>query len=303
MKQPLRFGILTLQLLSWPTLVEHWKEVEALGYDSLWVADHFATSSIPGETWFDGWTLLPAMATLTSKIRIGTLVTNIIYRHPAVIARQALTVDHISGGRLELGIGATSARDRAHRMIGIKNWPTAERADRFRETVEIVDLMLRQETTSYAGRYYRIKEAQMGPSAIQKPRPPLTIAAHGSATLKIAAQFADSWNSYGGFNISPKETIAITRQRNEMLDENCAKIGRDPGEILRSFLVGLTADTPCASLGAFHDFVGRMQEIGIDEFIFYYDYQDLNPGEGMDRDMLERVATEVIPAIKARMGS
>ncbi len=302
MKQALKFGILTLQLLNWPTLVEHWKEVEALGYDSLWVADHFATSSIPGETWFDGWSLLPALATLTSKIRIGTLVTNIIYRHPAVIARQALTVDHISGGRLELGIGATSARDRSHRMIGIKNWSKTERVDRFRETVEIVDLMLRQETTSYAGRYYEVKEAQMGPAAIQKPRPPLTIAAHGPATLKIAAQYADNWNSYGGFDISPKETLQVTRQRNELLDEFCVKIGRDPQAIRRSFLAGLTADQPLASLEAFYDFVGRYQEIGINEFIFYYDYQDLGPGQGMDRAMLEKVATEVIPEIKARMG-
>jgi alkanesulfonate monooxygenase SsuD/methylene tetrahydromethanopterin reductase-like flavin-dependent oxidoreductase (luciferase family) len=292
---------MTLQNLGWPTLVEHWKEVEALGYDSLWVADHFAISSKAGETWFDGWSLLAALATLTSKIRIGTLVTNIIYRYPAVIARQALTVDHISGGRLELGIGATSKRDRAHRMIGIENWPTAERTQRFRETVEIVDLMLRQETICYTGRYYQINEAQMGPAAIQKPRPPLTIAAHGPTTLKLAAQYADSWNSYGGFDISPKETLQVTRQRNELLNEFCAKIGRDPQAIRRSFLAGLTADTPLASLEAFYDFVGRFQEIGINEFIFYYDYQDLGPGQGMDREMLERVAREAIPKVKARM--
>jgi alkanesulfonate monooxygenase SsuD/methylene tetrahydromethanopterin reductase-like flavin-dependent oxidoreductase (luciferase family) len=300
MNHSLRFGIITLQNRSWPTLVEHWKEIESLGYDSIWVADHFAISAQVEDLWYDGWMLLAALATLTSTVQIGTLVTNIIYRNPAVIARQAMTVDHISQGRLALGIGATSARDRSHRMTGVENWPAAERVQRFREAVEIVDAMLRQEKTTYQGRYYHVTEALISPSTIQKPRPPLTIAAHGPTTLKIAAQFANTWNSYGGFEISSQETLAITRQRSEMLNEYCTKIGRDPGEIYRSFLVGLTADTPFASLEAFHEFVGRMHEIGISEFIFYYDYADLPPSQGMDRAMLERIATQAIPELKSK---
>jgi alkanesulfonate monooxygenase SsuD/methylene tetrahydromethanopterin reductase-like flavin-dependent oxidoreductase (luciferase family) len=299
MNHPFRFGIITLQNLSWPKLVEDWKEIEALGYDSIWVADHFITNPVK-DGWYDGWTLLPALATLTSTVRIGTLVTNFIYRNPAVIAKQAMTVDHISQGRLELGIGATSKRDLSHRTTGIENWPTAERVQRFREVVEILDQMLRQEMTTYTGRYYQVTEAWMHPATIQMPRPPLTIAAHGPTTLKIAAQFADSWNSYGGFNTSPAETLAITRQRSEILDEYCVKIGRDPGEIRRSFLAGLSADTPLASLEAFYDFVGRLHEIGISEFIFYYDYADLQPDQGMDRAMLERIAMEAIPAMRLK---
>jgi alkanesulfonate monooxygenase SsuD/methylene tetrahydromethanopterin reductase-like flavin-dependent oxidoreductase (luciferase family) len=153
MNHSLRFGIITIQNLDWPTMVEHWKHIEALGYDNVWVADHFLNGHAIEENWFDGWTLLAALATQTSKIRIGTLVTNIIYRNPAIIARQAQTLDHISRGRLELGIGATTERDPSHPMTGVEVWGTPERVGRFREVVEIVDTMLRQDVTSYHRRY------------------------------------------------------------------------------------------------------------------------------------------------------
>jgi alkanesulfonate monooxygenase SsuD/methylene tetrahydromethanopterin reductase-like flavin-dependent oxidoreductase (luciferase family) len=299
MNHPLRFGIITLQDLPWPTLVEHWKRIESLGYDSVWVADHFVNSQNIEDNWFDGWTLLAALATQTSTIHIGTLVTNIIFRNPALIARQAQTLDHISNGRLVLGIGATSERDPSHRMTGIENWSTAERVQRFREVVEIVDTLLSQETTTYQGRFYQVTDAWMRPPTIQKPRPPLTIAAAGPSTLKIAAQFANTWNTYGAFGLSSQETLSITRQRSEMLDEYCAKIGRDPGEITRSFLVGITADTPFASLDAFYDYIGRFHEIGISEFIFYYDYPAMPSDKCMNHEMLERIATQAIPAIRS----
>jgi len=298
MTHPLRFGIMFLQNMPWQTIVEHWQLVESLGYDSLWIADHFLNPHNIEDDWFDGWSLLAALATQTSTIRIGTLVTNIIYRNPAVIARQAQTLDHISNGRLELGIGATSERDPSHRMTGVENWSTSERVVRFREIVEIVDLMLRQDTTTYLGDYYQVTDARIRPSAIQKPRPPLTIAAAGPSSLKLAAQYADTWNTFGGFGLSTQENLAITRQRSELLDGYCAKIGRDPGEIRRSFLVGMTQDTPFASLEAFYDCIGRFQELGFSEFMFYYDYQALPPDKCMDRDMLERIASEAIPALR-----
>jgi len=300
MNHPLRFGIISLQDLPWPTLVEHWQHIESLGYDSLWIADHFVNPHNIDDNWFDGWSLLAALAAQTSTIRIGTLVTNIIYRNPAVLARQAQTLDHISNGRLELGIGATSERDPSHGMTGVENWSTSERVKRFREIIEIVDHMLRNESTTFHGDYYQVTDARIKPPAIQKPRPPITIAAAGPSTLKIAAQYADSWNTFGGFGLSIQDNLAVTRQRSEMLDEFCAKLGRDPGEIRRSFLVGLTQDTPFASLDAFFDCVGRLQELGFSEFIFYYDYHGLTPDKCMTREMLERIATEAIPALRSK---
>lgn len=300
MSPPLRFGILTIQDRPWETLVEHWKHIESLGYDSIWVADHFVNPHHIEDPWFDGWTLLAGLASQTSKIRLGTLVTNIIYRNPALLARQALTLDHISNGRLELGIGATSASDPSHPMTGVEVWPAAQRVQRFLEKIEILDQMLRNEITNYQGRFYTVANAYMRPVTIQKPRPPLTVAAAGTSTLKIAARYADAWNTFGGFNLSPQEAITLTRQRSEMLDQYCAEIGRAPAEITRSFLVGITADTPFASLDAFYDLIGRLYELGFSEFIFYYDYPFMPPDRCMDRQMLERIAVEAIPAIRSK---
>jgi alkanesulfonate monooxygenase SsuD/methylene tetrahydromethanopterin reductase-like flavin-dependent oxidoreductase (luciferase family) len=119
--QVLHFGVMTIQNISWPALVERWQYLDELGFDSAWVADHFTNPWYPDEPWFEGWTLLSALATHTRKIRLGTMVTNISLHNPAVLARQALTVDHVSGGRLELGIGAGGAPT-DHTMTGVPDW-------------------------------------------------------------------------------------------------------------------------------------------------------------------------------------
>jgi alkanesulfonate monooxygenase SsuD/methylene tetrahydromethanopterin reductase-like flavin-dependent oxidoreductase (luciferase family) len=300
MDHTLRFGIITLQNQTWARMVENWKLIEALGFDSVWVGDHFVNPHSIDEDWFDGWMMLAALAGLTHTIRIGTLVTNIIYRNPAVIAKQALTLDYLSQGRVNLGIGATSKGDPSHQMTGIEVWETGERVQRFREVIEIVDSMLRNEITTYQGRYYSVREARMKPSSIQKPRPPLVIAAIGETTLKVAAKYADTWNTYAGWNLSNQQTLDLLRQRNELLDQYCTEIGRNPNEITRSLLVGLTQDSPFASLNAFYDFIGRMHEVGMTEFIFYYDYPEIPDDKCLDRQMLECIATEAIPAIRAK---
>ena len=235
------------------------------------------------------------------------MVTNISLHNLAVLAKQALTVDHVSGGRLELGVGAGGA-PADHTMTGIPDWDPPERAARLREAVEIVDRMLRDEVTTYRGRYYQVEGAEMHPAPIQKPRPPLTVAALGLKTLRIAAEQADSWNSLVDPGLSVQQALETTRQRNEMLDEYCTQIGRDPGEISRSLLAWpFMPETPFDSDDAFHDFVGRYREVGIDEFIFYwlreealeYGYDRSMVERSADRATLERLAGEVIPALRA----
>jgi len=307
MAQALRFGVMTIQNVSWSTLVERWRQLDELGFDSAWVADHFTNPWYPSEPWFEGWTLLSALATHTERIRLGTMVTNISLHNPAVLARQALTVDHISGGRLELGIGAGGAPI-DHTMTGVPDWQPPERATRLHEFAEIVDQMLRNEVTTYRGRYYQVESSELHPAPVQKPRPPLTVAALGPKTLKLAAEHADRWNFFPQYSLTVQQALEHTAQRNRMLDEYCAQLGRDPAEISRSLLaIPRMVDTPFDSDDAFHDFVERYREAGIDEFIFYwwredaieYGYDRDIVERSADRETLERLATEALPALRA----
>jgi alkanesulfonate monooxygenase SsuD/methylene tetrahydromethanopterin reductase-like flavin-dependent oxidoreductase (luciferase family) len=295
----LRFGLVTPQLVPWPAMVERWRTAEDLGFDSVWVVDHFVNPYRPDGRWFEGWTMLAALAALTTRVRLGALVTSISFRNPAVLAKEALTVDHISNGRLELGIGA-AGQERDHTMTGSEPWPVAERVARFGEAVQILDQMLRNEETTYEGRYYQVREALMNPGPMQRPRPPLTIAAHGPKTLRIAAAYADTWNSSAnigrsGPDVTVESAVEVTRQRNERMDELAAAQGRDPGAIRRSLLAGggTTPENPWASVEAFQDFVGRYRAAGIDEFLFYY------PSRAEQASgYFERIAHEVIPALR-----
>jgi len=293
--QELRFGIITVQNLPWKMEVERWHFIEKLGFDSAWVADHFVDPYEPDSPWFEGWTLLAALAAQTTRIRIGTLVSSIPLRNPAMLARQALTVDHISNGRLELGLGAGVSWDPVYSMIGIENWSPQERVTRFREVVEIVDLCLRNKVTTYKGRYYQLKDAVITPQPIQQPRPPITIGAVGPLVLKIAAQYADTWNSVPGeWSTSPDKMLECTRSRNKLLDDYCEKIGRDPQTLRRSLLVfGSEAETVFNSVDVFEAVVERYQNVGITEFIFYYPFKD------EQIPVFEQIATNIIPKLRA----
>jgi len=300
MNQELRFGIITLQNVPWEKQVERWQYIEALGFDTVWLADHFVNPYNPSEPWFEAWALLAALATQTTRIRIGTLVTSIPFRNPAFLARQALTVDHVSNGRLELGLGAGSpgSRDTSYSMTGTQDWAPPERVARFREVVEIVDQCLRNRVTTYQGHYYQLKDTAMYPPPVQQPRPPITIGAVGPAMLKYAARCADTWNSFS-WGKTFEERLEETRRRNELVDKYCSEIGRDPGSLRRSYLM---LDPEARRLGElisyyesekiFRDMVRRYVDVGITEFILYYPF-----GEEQ-LPVFEKIAREVIPELR-----
>ncbi len=215
-----------------------------------------------------------------------------------MLARQALTVDHISGGRLEVGLGTGLTIDPAYDMIGIPNYEAKERVARFREYVAIVDQLLANEVTSYEGEYYRVKDAVMNPRPPQSPRPPLTIASLGPVILKIAAQYADNWNSMS-FEADFDAQIEETRRRVARIDAACEDIGRDPSTLRRSFLMfdpasraGGGAITYYESEDIFVERVRRLMDLGITEIGLYYPVLD------EQKPVFEKIATEVIPQLK-----
>ena len=297
----LSFGIWIPPVTLYPDMFERWELIENLGFDSIWNIDHFTNPIKMGETpWLECWTSMAALAARTRKIRIGTLVTNMIYRNPATLAKQIVTVDHLSNGRLTFGIGAGASTDPSHPMTGVEPWGNKERVERFREFVEIFNLMMTQEVSSYDGRYYKVKDAIMVPLPVQKPRPPLLIAAKGPKMLKLAANLADNWNFLPPFGLSAEEALEETKQRNEMITHFATEAGRDPDSIDRSLCAGWTKERPFDSKDNFIEFVNRYREIGINEFHlgFWTEKIPDNPLHAITSiEMLETIAHEAIPEL------
>jgi F420-dependent oxidoreductase-like protein len=224
---------------TWPALREWGRRVEALGYDSLWTSDHFIGDERDLEApYFEGWQLLPAWGALTERIRIGMLVSGNTYRNPAILAKMAATLDHVTGGRAILGLGA-AWYEREHRAYGVPFDTKAVRLARLNEAVAIIRSLLTQRRTTFPGRYYQLADAPFAPRPIQAHLPLMIGGGGERKTLRIAAQYADLWNGFG-----TPETIA---HKLAVLREHCAAVGRDPAAILPTVSLGLVIrDDPAA---------------------------------------------------------
>ncbi len=287
----LRFGVLDLPDAPLPTLTVRWRLVEELGFDFLWLPDHTADYRKLDGPWFDGWTTLAAMALSTHRIRVGTLVSNPILRHPVMLARQAAAVDHLSGGRLELGIG-TGIAGFDHDALGSTYWLPRERAERFAEYVAVVEGLLGSggRPFSFAGSHYATRDVRVLPEPLQAPRLPITVGGQSPTVLRVAAARADCWNTHGPFGASVEEILAVTRRQSALVDELCANAGREPSSLRRSLLLFDALDA-WASPGALTRIVERFSAIGVREYVLFW------PGDDR-RAELERVAAEVIPALR-----
>ncbi|MBV8187226.1 MAG: LLM class flavin-dependent oxidoreductase [Alphaproteobacteria bacterium] len=297
---PLRFLVLSLSNVPWNELLRRYKHIEALGFDVAGVADHFVDWTNPSGPWFEATTLLGALARETTRIRLAAFVAQIPFRNPALLARQALTLDHMSNGRFELGLGIGLTTDPAYGMMGLPNWPVKERVARFGEYVTVIDRLLANEVSSYKGRFYEVADAVMSPRPVQQPRPPIIIGAMGPVMMKHAARYADVWNSYGTVENFATH-LSETRERIRLIDEHCATIGRDPTSLRRSFLMSDAEPRPGGgpfsyyeSPEIFAERVERLLELGISEVgVFYPRRADQIPA-------FEKIAAETIPALKAK---
>jgi len=230
-----KFGVNTGQAnTTWPELVELWRELDReSNYDYLWLVDHF----VPGAgaamgadgPHLEGWTCLSALAMATERVRIGTLVTGNTYRHPSVLAKMATTVDHISGGRLEFGLGA-AWHEYEHEVYGIPFHTVRERLERLEESAHVIKLLWTEARPKFEGTYYQLHEPPYNPPNVQQPHPPFLIGGGGEKrTLRTVARYADACNVSG----TPEEV----RYKFDVLEGHCREAGRDPSSIRRTMQV------------------------------------------------------------------
>jgi F420-dependent oxidoreductase-like protein len=234
----MRFAFKTApQNTTWADMLDVWRAADDIEvFESGWTFDHFYP--IAGDSagpCLEGWITLTALAQATRRVRLGTLVTGIHYRHPAVLANMAATLDIVSGGRLELGIGAGWNQEESG-AYGIELGSPRERSDRFAEACEVIVGLLSQDTITFSGSYYQLTEARCEPKPVQRPHPPICIGGSGEKrTLRTAARFAQHWNFVGG-------SVGQFTRAKDVLHQHCADIGRDPAEILLSSHVVYAGD-------------------------------------------------------------
>jgi len=298
MTDAVRFQILTLPGRPWDDYRAQVLHVEDLGFDIAAVPDHFCDWANPPAPWLECWTLMAALAVETSSIRLATNVSQIPLRNPGVLAHQAVTVDHISGGRLELGIGTGLTIDPGTEMVGLPNWSNAERASRFGEYIELLGLLLSQEVTTYEGEYYSADQAVMNPSSVQSPRLPLVAAALGPRMMRHAARFADGWNTMS-FSPNFDEQLTELSERNTRMDDLCDEIGREPSDLRRSVnLFDAEARAAGGRLRYYDDedllieLITALRKAGFSEFGLYY------PSDISQLDAFEHIAREIIPHLR-----
>jgi len=233
-----RFAFKTsTQNTTWDDMLAVWRAADQIDvYESGWTFDHFyPIFSDPTGPCLEGWTTLTALAQATTRLRLGTLVTGIHHRHPAVLANMAAALDIISGGRLELGIGA-GWNEEESAAYGIELGSLTERFDRFEEACQVLIGLLSQETTDFDGRFFRLRAARNEPKGPQRPHPPICIGGNGEKrTLRITAKYADHWNFVGG-------TPAEFARKRDVLKAHCADVGRNPKDIMLSAHIRLSPE-------------------------------------------------------------
>lgn len=276
---PLRFGLVLGQRATWPDLADRAREAEELGFDVLHVVDHFYGLRDVMDPTHEAWTILGGFALVTSRIRLGVMVCGNTYRNPAFLLKQAVTVDQMSNGRVDFGVG-TGWAVREHEAYGWELPSPAVLVERFAEALAIWELLQREERTTYDGRHYQILDAPFEPKPVNG-RLPLLIGASGPKMLRLTALYADIWNARGG----PEEAGA----GNRLLNTLCAEEGRDPAAIVRGVSPRLNFLT---SVAAFEEHVAAYRAEGITDFEIPW------PRTPEELPVLRQAAREVIPRLR-----
>ncbi|MFD8384805.1 LLM class flavin-dependent oxidoreductase [Streptomyces sp. NPDC059679] len=275
-----------------------WQRAEELGFHAAYTYDHLSWRSFRDGPWFGAIPTLTAAAAATSRLRLGTLVTSPNFRHPVTLAKELISLDDISGGRITLGIGAGgSGFDATALLSGDEEaWTPRERADRFGEFVSLLDRLLTEDAVTHEGRHYSAREARNIPGCVQRPRLPFAVAATGPRGLRLAARHGQAWVTTGDPKIyetgTPAESVAAIGRQIDRLGEACAEAGRDVAELDKVLLTGFTPDPkrPLSSVDAFVDFAGEHARLGIDEIVLHWPIPD--SVFAADLAVFEKIATD-----------
>jgi alkanesulfonate monooxygenase SsuD/methylene tetrahydromethanopterin reductase-like flavin-dependent oxidoreductase (luciferase family) len=280
-----RIGVVMLPADPWPQAVERAQDLETLGFAHLWTYDHLSWRRFRDGPWFGAIPWLTGMAAATSRIRLGTLVASPNYRHPVNLAKEAMTLDHISAGRLTLGIGAGGTGYDAT-VFGEQVLSPRARADRLADFLEVLDGLLVRSTHSSDNPRYPVVGAQNLPGCVQTPRVPFAVAAAGPRTLGFAARFGQAWVSFGReSDLGLADVEASIAEQSGILDEECARRGRDPRDLDRILL----SSHRLSDVGVVEDLVGICERVGMTDLVVH----DPRPGDpDLDADpaVMEQVA-------------
>ncbi|WP_306332369.1 LLM class flavin-dependent oxidoreductase [Streptomyces sp. KL118A] len=277
---------------------DQWLRAEELGFHTAYTYDHLAWRTFRDGPWFGAVPTLTAAATATERLRLGTLVTSPNFRHPVTLAKELISLDDISHGRITLGIGAGgNGFDATTLLKGDEEpWSPRERADRFGEFVPLLDRLLTEDAVTYEGTFYSAREARNIPGCAQRPRLPFAVAATGPRGMRLAARHGQAWVTTGDPKLfesgTPEQSREAIRGQIDKLGKACAEAGRDVAELDKVLLTGFTPDRnrPLESLDAFVDFAGRHQELGFTELAVHWPI----PGSDFaaDQAVFEKIATE-----------
>ncbi|MGW3954512.1 LLM class flavin-dependent oxidoreductase [Streptomyces sp. NPDC004752] len=277
-----------------------WQRAEELGFHTAYTYDHLSWRSFRDGPWFGAVPTLTAAAGVTERMRLGTLVTSPNFRHPVTLAKELISLDDISGGRITIGIGAGGTGFDAT-VLGQESWTPRERADRFAEFVPLLDRLLTEDGTngvSYVGDFYSVHEARNIPGCVQRPRLPFAVAATGPRGLRLAARYGQAWVTTGDPKLyetgTPEQSRQALRDQVEKLGRACTDMGRDADTLDKILLTGFTPDRgrPLESLGSFVDFAGQHRELGFTEIVVHWPIPDSD--FAADEGVFERIATEAV---------
>ncbi|GHE44820.1 LLM class flavin-dependent oxidoreductase [Streptomyces griseoaurantiacus] len=272
-----------------------WRRAEDLGFHAAYTYDHLSWRTFRDGPWFGALPTLTAAATATSRLRLGTLVTSPNFRHPVTLAKELISLDDISGGRVTLGIGAGGNGFDAT-ALGQVAWTPRERADRFGEFVPLLDRLLTEGAVTHRGTHYSAVEARNLPGCVQRPRLPFAVAATGPRGLALAARHGQGWVTTGDPKLfeegTPEQSLQAIRNQVGRLGAACAEVGRDVADLDKVLLTGFTPDRgrPLESVDAFVDFAGRHLEAGITEIVLHWPIADSD--FAADQAVFEKIATE-----------